>query len=166
MIAKVRISGLRALALLAAGLSLSAVANVPIENAGARRPDARASSVTTVRDHAELHRTGAYGNTFVEEGKVEGTLTGKVKVSLNINVTNLSATSRFAFLLKAGNVLGHANGKATTGKGGWTSFAGEMWIDRGTARYSNANGTGKMYGALERNSGVLVVQVIGHASGL
>lgn len=166
MIANSRMCGLRGPALLAVGLSLSAMGSVLIKNAGARLSQARAMKVSTVRDHAQLHRTSAYGNTYVEEGRVQGTLTGRVRVRLNIDIGTRSAASRFAFLLSAGNVLGHASGKATTGKEGWESFAGEMWIDHGTGRYSHVHGSGKMYGALNRDSGVLVVQVIGRASGL
>jgi hypothetical protein len=106
------------------------------------------------------------GNTLIEEGNAEGTLKGRVKIDLDLEVERDSATSQFAIYLPGGDLLGHANGKATIGKEGWESFGGEMQIDHGTGRYAHASGSGKMYGALSRRTYILIVQVIGTARGL
>jgi hypothetical protein len=166
MIAIGPISGTRLSPLLAASLWLTGVCIGPVEDASARVSTASAARVTPVSDHARLHGVGAYGNTLIEEGRVEGTLQGRVKVRLNIEVENRTATSRFTFYLRGGNLVGHASGKATTGEEGWESFGGEMWLDHGTGRYAHASGSGRMYGALNRNTDVLIVQVVGRARGL
>lgn len=126
---------------------------------------ARAARSISIDDKATLHRVKAIGNTLIEEGDAEGTLKGHVKISLDLEEAG-SATSHFTLYLSGGDLLGHASGKATTPKGGWESFGGKMSIDHGTGRYAHASGSGKMYGALNRHTYVLDVQVAGHASGL
>jgi hypothetical protein len=129
--------------------------------AASKSPDARAAHWTSINDKSTLHRVRAIGNTLVEEGNAEGTLKGRVNIRIDLEAERASATSRFAMYLSGGNLFGHASGKATTGKEGWESFGGKMWIDHGTGRYAHASGSGKMYGALNRRTYVLVVQVIG-----
>jgi hypothetical protein len=133
--------------------------------ATSKSPAARAARSTSINDKATLHRVKAIGNTLIEEGNAEGTLKGHVKITLDLEEVG-SATSHFTLYLSGGDLLGHANGKAATPKGGWESFGGKMWIDHGTGRYAHASGTGKMYGALNRHTYVLDVQVTGRASGL
>lgn len=133
--------------------------------AASKSPGAHAARSTSISDKSTLHRVKAIGNTLIEEGNAVGTLKGRVKISLDLEEVG-SATSHFVMYLPGGNLLGHANGKATTPKGGWESFGGKMWIDHGTGRYAHASGSGKLYGALNRHTGVLVVQVTGSASGL
>jgi hypothetical protein len=132
--------------------------------ATSKSPSARTAHSLSINDKSTLHRVKAIGNTLIEEGNAEGTLEGRVKISLDLEEVG-SATSHFTLYLPGGDLLGHANGKATTPKGGWESFGGKMWIDHGTGRYAHASGSGKMYGALNRHTYVLDVQVTGHASG-
>lgn len=129
-----------------------------------KSPGARAARSISINDKSTLHRVKAIGNTLIEEGNAEGTLKGRVKISLDLEEVG-SATSHFTLYLSGGDLLGHASGKATTPKGGWESFDGKMSIDHGTGRYAHASGSGKMYGALNRHTYVLDVQVTGHASG-
>jgi hypothetical protein len=131
-----------------------------------KSPDARTARSISIDDKSKLHRVQVIGNTLIEEGNAEGTLKGRVKIRLNLEAERSSATSHFAMYLSGGDLLGHANGKATAGKEGWESFGGEMWIDDGTGRYAHASGSGKMYGAINRHTDVLIVQVTGHAQGL
>lgn len=133
--------------------------------ATSKSPDANAERSISINDKSTLHRVKAIGNTLVEEGNAEGTLKGRVKISLDLEEVG-SATSHFVMYLPGGDLIGHANGKATTPKGGWESFGGKMWIDHGTGRYAHASGSGKLYGALNRHTSALVVQVTGHTSGL
>jgi hypothetical protein len=128
-------------------------------------PGAEAPRSVSINDKSTLHRVKTIGNTLIEEGNAEGTLKGRVKISLNLEEVG-SATSHFVMYLSGGDILGHANGKATTPKGGWESFGGKMWIDHGTGRYAHASGSGKLYGALNRHTYVLIVQVTGNARGL
>jgi hypothetical protein len=126
----------------------------------------RTAHSISINDKSKLHRVQVIGNTLIEEGNAGGTLTGRVRIRLNIEAEGSSATSRFTMYLPGGDLFGHASGKATPGKEGWESFGGAMWIDHGTGRYAHASGTGKMYGALNRHTDVLIVQVTGHAHGL
>jgi hypothetical protein len=126
---------------------------------------AKAAHSISINDKSTLHRVKAIGNTLIEEGNAEGTLKGRVKISLDLEEVG-SATSHFVMYLPGGDLLGHASGKAAAPKGGWESFGGKMWIDHGTGRYAHASGSGKLYGALNRHTSVLVVQVMGSASGL
>lgn len=128
-------------------------------------PAAMAARSTSISDKSTLHRVKTIGNTLIEEGNAEGTLKGRVKISLDLEEVG-SATSHFVMYLQGGDLLGHANGKATTPKGYWESFGGSMWIDHGTGRYAHASGSGKMYGALNRRTYVLIVQVTGRTRGL
>ncbi len=126
---------------------------------------AQATRSTSVNDKSTLHRVKAIGNTLIEEGNAEGTLKGRVKISLYLGEVG-SATSHIVMYLPGGDLFGHANGKATTPKEDWESFGGKMWIDHGTGRYAHASGSGTMYGALNRHTYALVVHVTGQARGL
>jgi hypothetical protein len=126
---------------------------------------AMAARSTSINDKSTLHRVKTIGNTLIEEGNAEGTLKGRVKLSLDLEEVR-SATSHFVMYLQGGDLLGHATGKATIPKGYWESFGGNMWIDHGTGRYAHASGSGKMYGVLNRRTYVLIVQVTGRTRGL
>jgi hypothetical protein len=127
----------------------------------ARTPSALRASLISVRDSSELHLVKAVGETLLEEGRVTGTLPGSVRTQVNINAAAGTATSHFTFYLRGGSLTGHASGVANHGQGGWESFAGTMWLSRGTGRYAHASGSGKMYGALYRRNDRLKVQAIG-----
>jgi hypothetical protein len=144
---------------------ISATASSSTAYAAPNSPNATASS-TSINDKSTLHRIHVIGNTLIEEGEAEGTFKGRVKISVDVEPERSSATSQFALYLPGGDLLGHASGKASTGKEGWASFGGEMWIDHGTGRYAHASGSGKMYGALNRRTDILVVQVTGRVRGL
>jgi hypothetical protein len=149
-------------------LLLCAIAATPTSGAAhatSKSLGAKAARSISINDKSTLHRVKTIGNTLIEEGDAEGTLKGRVKISLDLEEVG-SATSHFTLYLSGGDLLGHASGKATTPKGGWESFGGKMWIDHGTGRYAHASGSGKMYGALNRHTFVVTVQVTGHASGL
>jgi hypothetical protein len=133
--------------------------------AASKSPGAMAARSTSISDKSTLHRVKTIGNTLIEEGNAEGTLKGRVKISLDLEEVG-SATSHFVMYLPGGNLLGHANGKAATPKEDWESFGGNMWIDHGTGRYAHVSGSGKMYGALNRHTYVFVVQVTGRVRGL
>jgi hypothetical protein len=124
-------------------------------------PFAFTAHVLSVSDSSELHVVKAVGNTLIEEGSATGTLPGVVRIRLNINVETSSAASSFTLHTRGGTLIGHAAGTASPGHGGWESFAGKMWLDRGTGRYARASGSGHMYGALFRRTDRLRVQTIG-----
>jgi hypothetical protein len=145
-----------ALAVLAIGIGVDgALANT------SDPPSARSARVISVRDSSELHLVRAIGETLLEEGKTTGTLPGTVRTRIDLNAGAGTATSRFTFYLTGGSLTGRASGVANSGQGGWESFAGTMWLDRGTGRYAHASGSGKMYGALYRRNDRLKVQAIG-----
>jgi hypothetical protein len=129
--------------------------------AQSRDPAASQSKVISVHDSSELHLIKAVGETLIEEGTVSGNLPGSVRTQVNINAAAGRAASSFTFHFKDGSLTGHANGKATSGSGGWESFSGTMKLEHGTGSYAHASGLGKMYGALNRRNDQLKVQAIG-----
>ncbi len=141
-------------------------APAPGARATPRSLGATVARSTSINDKSTLHRVQTIGNTLIEEGNAEGTLRGRIRIRLNLEAESSSATSHFAMYLSGGDLLGHANGRATMGREGWESFSGELWIDRGTGHYAHASGSGKLYGALNRRNYVLVVQMRGRARGL
>jgi hypothetical protein len=152
-----------------AALLFGAILATPAPGAAratSKPPDARTARSISINDKSRLHRVRAIGNTLIEEGNTEGTLKGRVKIRLNLEAERDSATSQFAMYLPGGDLLGHASGRANAGKEGWESFGGQMWIDHGTGRYAHTSGSGKLYGALNRRTYVLIVQVMGSAHGL
>jgi len=118
--------------------------------------------VIPVKDKSKLHLIKAVGETLIEEGAASGTLPGRVRIQLNLNVEELTATSRFTLYVHGGTLTGQAAGKATSGHGGWESFSGKMTLSHGTGRYAHASGVGKMYGALYRRNDTLEVQTTGN----
>jgi hypothetical protein len=148
-----------------AAILLAAILLTPTTS-DARNPGAKAAHSTALSDNATLHLIHAIGNTLIEQGNAKGTLKGRVKIRLHLNASGASATAHFIMYLPGGHLLGHANGRATTGKNGWESFSGTMRIDPGTGRYAHASGSGKMYGALNRHTDTLIVQVRARARGL
>jgi hypothetical protein len=122
---------------------------------------ARAARVMSVRDKAELHRVRAVGETLIEEGRTSGTLPGTAKIRIDINAANGTATAQWSFYLQGGTLRGHSSGTSRGGHGGWESFSGKVWLERGSGRYAHASGTGTMYGAINRRTGRLIVQEFG-----
>lgn len=148
-----------------AAILLGAILMTPATST-ARTPGKSAAHSTPIKDKATLHLVHSIGNTLIEQGNAKGTLKGHVKIRLHLDVGGNTATSHFIMYLPGGHLLGHASGRATMGKHGWESFSGTMKLDHGTGRYTHASGSGKMYGALNRRTDALIVQVIGHARGL
>ena len=76
---------------------------------GARqRPAAERANVISVRDKSKLHLVKAVGETLIEEGPATGTLPGRVRIQLNLNVEELTAKSRFTLYLHGGTLTGQA----------------------------------------------------------
>jgi len=142
-------------------LALGSTAATAGAQAGAQVPSAGEARALEVTDRAELHLSRASGNTLTEEGKAGGTLSGNAIVKLTLDVERRTATSRFTLYLRGGSLKGEARGKASRGLGGWESFGGMMSFAGGSGRYAHATGSGNMYGAINRGSDRLKVQVIG-----
>jgi hypothetical protein len=143
----------------------ASVASIAIATAVApdmsRALRAISARLISVNDRAELHLLSAVGNTLVEEGRASGTFSGSARVRLTLDVETRTATSRFTLRLHGGSLTGQGRGKAHTGTGGWESFGGTMWFEGGTGRYAHASGSGNLYGAINRDSDRLQVQMIG-----
>jgi hypothetical protein len=133
-----------ALAGLAAGATARAAAPVL----------ARASRSLTVNDEGHLHLINESGAYLIEEGKVSGTLVGRVRVTFDVSTT---VTASFVLYPNGGGSLtGHGVGKLRS-SGRYASFGGSMWVSSGTGRFSHASGQGGLYGTILREGSFPVV---------
>jgi hypothetical protein len=125
-----------------------------------RMPAAEAAGSLPVNDSSHLHLVHASGPTLAEEGRVTGTLPGKLEATLTLKAT--TATSQFTIVVGgSGSITGHGAGDLHEGHGGYESFAGEVTLTHGSGRYAHASGSGRIYGTIDRLNDNAVVQVIG-----
>lgn len=149
-----------ALALTVAGACATPSIAATRFSAPPRVRDAGASVRTLrVKDRAHLHLLSANGNTLVETGHATGNLPGTVKVSLTLH--SHAATSSFTLEVRGGSISGHGSGTLKTGKSGWDSFGGKLFVSHGSGRFSHAHGRGGLYGAVYRVTDSMNVQVYG-----
>ncbi|HUB36336.1 MAG TPA: autotransporter [Solirubrobacteraceae bacterium] len=133
-----------ALASLAAGATAQAAGPVV----------ARISRSLTVNDEGHLHLVGESGAYLIEEGRVSGTLVGRVRVSFDVG-TSVSA-SFVLYPNGGGSLTGHGVGKLRS-SGRYASFGGSMSVSSGTGRFSHASGQGGLYGTILREGSFPVV---------
>jgi hypothetical protein len=115
---------------------------------------AHAAGALKVNDTGYLHLLHASGSVLSEEGPVSGTLPGTANVRLDVGA---NVTASFTIHARGGSISGH--GSATLHSSGrYSSFAGTLWVNRGTGRFAHARGTGKLYGVIERRTDKVTVQ--------
>ncbi len=150
----------RGLASAGAALALAAAgAHVAIAAARAPAvPRARAARLLSVDDTGHLHLLNASGAVLSEEGPVSGTLPGSTKVRLDVG-TNVTASFTI-YAHGGGSITGHGSAILHS-SGRYSSFGGTLSVTRGTGRYANAQGSGKLYGVIERRTDALTVQTTG-----
>jgi hypothetical protein len=117
------------------------------------------AATLNVRDAAKLHLLSADGNTWVEEGRANGTLPGTARVKLYFNAA--TTTYSFTLHLSGGSISGRGTAKLHSGNGRYESFGGAAGITGGTGRYAHISGKGGFYGVLDRVSSNAEIQVIG-----
>jgi hypothetical protein len=114
----------------------------------APRSVARTAHTLTANDEGKLEQVGESGQDIIEEGKVTGTIPGKVRAWFL-----LEATIRVRFVLYpngGGSISGHGWGKPSS-SGKEASFGGKMSITSGTGRYRHAHGEGGFFGKILRH---------------
>ena len=147
-----RAGAVGAVLVLAAGLLAIATSGAPAATA------ARAAHVLSINDTGHLHLLKASGSVFLEEGSVSGTLPGTVRVRL---VVGGSVTASFTIQARGGGSL-TGNGSAVLhSTKRYSSFGGSLAVDHGTGSYTHVNGSGKLFGVIDRLTHALTVQTIG-----
>ncbi len=107
-----------------------------------------------VNDESSLHLVGESGSELVEEGKVTGTLLGRVKVLFNIGATVAAKITLYP--ASGGSITGQGVGKLHS-SGRYASFSGTVSITKGTGSYEHARGTAGFYGTILRKAPYPVV---------
>jgi hypothetical protein len=139
--------------LLAVPLALAGAATAGTALA-ASSPVARAAQSLSANDEGHLHLVGESGAYLIEEGKVTGTLVGRVRVWFELGT---SVTARFMLYPKGGgSISGHGSGKLNSA-GRYASFGGSMSVSGGSGRFSHASGQGALYGTILREGSFPVV---------
>jgi hypothetical protein len=116
-----------------------------------------ASRALSVDDTGHLHLLKEFGSVLLEEGSIGGTLPGIAKVRMVVGPT---VTASFSIQARAGTIYG--SGRAVLHSSGrYSSFAGTLSVSHGTGSYADAQGTGKLYGVIDRRTSALTVQTIG-----
>jgi hypothetical protein len=105
---------------------------------------------------------GGSGNTLIEEGRSHGGLPGRIRASLVLSGTTVGCV--FTVYLHGGSVMGRGSAKLNVGHGTYASFVGALSISHGTGRYRHAQGSGSIYGTLNRNDDSAIVQAVGTMS--
>jgi len=145
----------------ALGLALLAVGLLGFAGAAAATrmpPTANAAHVLSVKDEGHLHSVGDSGAELLEEGKVSGTIPGKVKVSFDIGAT---ITAKFTIYANGGGSISGSGGGALHSTSVYSSFGGSLKVTGGSGRYAHAHGTGTLSGEIDRKTYALTVQTDG-----
>jgi hypothetical protein len=125
---------------------------------GAAPPTAHAAHVLSVKEEGHLHSVSTSGAELLEEGKVSGTIPGKVKVSFDIGAT---VTAKFTIYAGGGGSISGNGGGALHSTGVYSSFGGSLEVTGGSGRYAHAHGTGTLSGEIDRKTYALTVQTTG-----
>jgi hypothetical protein len=122
------------------------------------RPTANAAHVLNVKDEGHLREVSSSGAELLEEGRVSGTIPGKVKVSFNIGAT---ISAKFTIYANGGGSISGRGGGALHSTSVYSSFGGSLKVTGGSGRYAHAHGTGNLFGAINRKTYALTVQTVG-----
>ncbi len=147
-------------------LSLAAAVATTALTAGAgvvRAAAARAAGTLSLSDTGHLHRTSHHGFTLNEQGSASGTISGTIYIHLKIVSTN-RVTAEVSIYPSGSSITGYATA-AYRPSGAVATFSGTMTIERGTGRYSGANGSGLSFtGTVQRANDAVTVHVSGRMS--
>lgn len=141
-----------------AALPTAGAAQAPGARSHRGDPGARAAlSETYVKEEATLHSAKSGGVRLIEQGSGHGTFSAGIQIDLTIGS---KVSGSFVAYLKGGSISGYASATPHF-SGKYVSFKGSLTIKRGTGKYSGSSGTAGLYGAVNRETGVLKVQVVG-----
>lgn len=121
-------------------------------------PTANSAHALNVKDEGHLHAVSNSGAELVEEGRVSGTIPGKLKVSFNIGAT---ISAKFTIYANGGGSISGRGGGALHSTGVYSSFGGSLKVTGGSGRYARAHGSGNLFGAINRKTYALTVQTVG-----
>ena len=121
-------------------------------------PTANAAHVLNVKDEGHLRSVSSSGAELVEEGKVSGTIPGKVKVSFDIGAT---ISAKFTIYANGGGSISGSGGGALRSTSVYSSFGGSLKVTGGSGRYAHAHGSGTLSGEINRKTYALTVQADG-----
>jgi hypothetical protein len=137
---------------------LGAAWSPAILGAARTTPSASAAHVLSVKDEGHLHEVRSSGAELLEEGKVSGTIPGKVKVSFEIGAT---VTAKFTIYANGGGSVSGSGGGTLHSTSVYSSFGGSLEVTGGSGRYAHAHGTGTLSGEINRKTYALTVQTDG-----
>lgn len=143
--------------------SLAAAAALAAGSAGAAGPAAHAATSVNLKESGALHLSNKHGIELKEQGSAKGTLSGPIYIQLRVNSTR-SVTAQVQVYPKGGSLSGSASASYHV-SGGFASFSGRLNINKGSGRYSKANGKGLSFtGTIKRSNDEVSVHVSGRLS--
>jgi hypothetical protein len=143
---------------LALALALVCLPCLPwVHTARAASVRAHVAHTLNVTDVAHLHLLRGAGELIEEEGPATGALPGKVKARIDVST---SVTGTFVFYARGGSITGHGSARLHS-TGTYASFGGSLVVSHGTGRYTQAHGSGGLYGTVNRRTDALVIQTTG-----
>jgi len=122
--------------------------------------DARAARVVSVHDEGHLRFVSGAGSALIDEGPATGTLPGRVRLQFSYSGGSIVSAQ---FTVRGSSWSIRAQGRVTLSNATSPSpsFRGSLRILGGTGRYSQATGSGELFGVFYRRSYALTVQAIG-----
>jgi hypothetical protein len=143
--------------------ALAAAAVLAAGTAGAAGPPAHAAATLNLKESGTLHLSNKHGVELKEQGNAKGTLSGPIYLQLRVNSTR-SVTAQVQVYPSGGSLSGGASASYHV-SGGFASFSGRLNINKGSGRYSKANGKGLSFsGTIKRSNDEVSVHVSGRLS--
>jgi hypothetical protein len=143
--------------------SLAATAALAAGSAGAAGPSAHAARSLNLKESGTLHLSNKHGIELKEQGTAKGTLSGPIYLQLRVNSTR-SVSAQVQVYPSGGSLSGGASASYHV-SGGFASFSGTLNINKGSGRYSKANGKGLSFsGTIRRSNDEVTVKVSGRLS--
>lgn len=140
-----------------AALTLSVAAVVSAAVADGQ--SAHAARTVSVREEANLVKTGQTGNSLDEKGSVTGTLKGRATATISTSGTYVKVTA--VLYLSGGTLTVQGEGQLNSTHGTEVSFKAPGAVKNGTGAYSHASGKGTVYGSENRVTHNARIQVVG-----
>ncbi len=137
-------------------LGVAAVAGAAVADG----QSAHAARSISVREEANLHKTGQSGNSLSEQGSVTGTLSGTATATISTSGTFVKVTA--VLHLSGGTLTVQGEGQLNSTHGTEVSFKAPGAVKNGTGSFSHASGKGTVYGSENRVTHNARIQVVGH----